>query len=195
MKIAVKKSKKISNVSKSNEKDVIVKAVPEKAVSEKNRTQRRYENSKDFVEEMLASECDISEAVLISSMKKCEIARKKSIRRYMRDENGNYVGCLVAMKEKERIRIGYSVCHQNDKPSSRRVAGMFAEMSAFLYPAGTSEDAVECDGTIPLKLQDQLPSFMARCCKYFQTSEVEMYVANKTTNGYGRSYMLYRVLN
>jgi len=192
MKTTEKKSKKIVNVVKSNQYDEVNDVIV------RSRAERRSDNSKNFVIDMLANECDISEATVVKSMKKCEAARKQSIRRYMRDFDGNYIGCLVAMKEGNRIRIGYSMCHENDKPSSRRVAGMFAEMSAFLYPVGTSSDSndgVECDGTIPLKWQDQLPSFMARCCKYFHTSEVEMYIANKTSNGYGRSYMLYRVLD
>lgn len=80
--------------------------------------------------------------------------------RYTRNENGERNGCLVAGKVDGKVRIGYSLCHRNDK-FDKSVARNIAE-------ARMEKTQKDYTTTLPPSMIEEFKRFTVRCGKYFK---------------------------
>jgi hypothetical protein len=93
--------------------------------------------------------------------------QKKTVRSYVRAwGTGEVIGCVLASKDENKINVGFSSLHINDKPTSRCVAGKIAELATVLLP----------DRPIPKHIANWLSDgkFLGRCMKYFKVDNVQI---------------------
>lgn len=91
---------------------------------------------------------------------------KHTIIQYIRYNNGDPRGVLVAVKFENNFRIGYSLCNKKDR-FSKNMALKIALGRAY---TGNPNCDVGGSGVIPHPIDKALGEFASRCKKYYKVA-------------------------
>jgi hypothetical protein len=92
---------------------------------------------------------------------------EKSVIQYIRDENKNPRGVLVAVKQDESYKVGYSLCNKKDR-FQKKMALKIALARAVQTPFNLEQKLDFDAGRV---VRNMLPKFVERCKKYYKIQD------------------------
>jgi hypothetical protein len=93
------------------------------------------------------------------------------VAKYLRDKNKNPIGLVVAMKVNDRVSIGWSLTHKNDKYDKNKA------WATAMGRAATGTKAI-----LPYRLNAIYCEIIDRAARYFKVPEHEIFLATGTAD-------------